>query len=141
MWARCVVPPEEIERLCELTPGLELTLDYTHYFVQGFSEAELEPLVGHARHFHARGGAPERLQAPLKESTIDYERIVDVTREAGFDGFIAVEYCWVEWMHLNEIDVLSETILLRDLLRAKFAGLPWEYPSDMTGPSRERASS
>ena len=54
--------PADVARLVELAPGLELTLDYTHYVSQGFSEDKLEPLIRHARHFHARGGAPGRVQ-------------------------------------------------------------------------------
>ena len=30
--------PEDVARLVELAPGLELTLDYTHYVSQGFNE-------------------------------------------------------------------------------------------------------
>jgi sugar phosphate isomerase/epimerase len=126
--------PEDVERLCEMTPGLELTLDYTHYVAQGYSEAELEPLLARARHFHARGGDAKRLQAPLKESTIDYERAVVALRDRGYDGFVAVEYCWVDWQGLDEVDVLSETIMMRDRLLAAFAGEPWAHPGAV-GPS------
>ncbi len=37
--------PEDVARLVELAPGLELTLDYTHYVSQGFGDADVEPLV------------------------------------------------------------------------------------------------
>jgi sugar phosphate isomerase/epimerase len=122
--------PSDIARLLDLTPGLELTLDYTHYYVQGFGEAELEALIPRARHFHARGGDAERLQAPIRECPIDYERIVEAMRECGYDGYISIEYCWVDWERLNEIDVLSETIILRDRLRAKLAGESWVLGQD-----------
>ena len=69
--------PADVARLVELAPELELTLDYTHYVSQGFAEAELEPLLPHARHFHARGGAAGRVQCALKDSTIDYGRAVE----------------------------------------------------------------
>lgn len=119
--------PHDIAQLCEMASGLELTLDYTHYVCQGFSEREIEPLLRYARHFHARGGDGARLQAPLKESTIDYERIIDRMAEIGYDGYIAVEYCWVAWERLNEVDVLSETVIMRDRLRSKLANEPWTY--------------
>ena len=128
--------PTDIAALCDLAPGLELTLDYTHFIVQGYAAAELEPLLARARHVHVRGGDHERLQAPLRDSTVDYERIVDVLLESGYDGYLAVEYCWVEWSRLNEVDVISETVLLRDRLRAKLAGARWAYRSPDVAESR-----
>jgi sugar phosphate isomerase/epimerase len=109
--------PADIWRLCELAPGLELTLDYTHYVCQGFEAGELEPLLAHTRHFHARGGNATSLQARLADATIDYERVLRAQAEVGYDGYVAVEYCWVAWERLNEVDVLTETVLLRDKLR------------------------
>lgn len=114
--------PADIERLCELARGLTLTLDYTHYVCQGFTEAELDPLLVHTRHFHARGGTVSRLQAPLKDNTIDWGRIVERLESQGYKGYTAVEYCSTDWEHLNELDVISETVLMRDFLRAKLAG-------------------
>ena len=54
---------------CELvqrTPGLTLTLDYTHFTKLGIADDEIEPLVPHASHFHARGACKGRLQASFK---------------------------------------------------------------------------
>jgi sugar phosphate isomerase/epimerase len=124
--------PDDIARLVELAPGLELTLDYTHYISQGFSEAQLEPLVRHARHVHARGGAPGRVQCALKDSTIDYGRLVEALRETGYEGAIALEYVWIDWERCNECDNISETLLLRDRLLAAIAGEPWSYPDSPT---------
>ena len=123
-----VQDPAEARRLCETAPGVELTLDYSHFVYQGYPESEIEPLVPHARHFHARGARERRMQAALKDSVVDFERMVDVMREAGYDGDIGLEYLWIDWEHLNECDTVSETILLRDRLRAKLAGEPWQYP-------------
>jgi sugar phosphate isomerase/epimerase len=120
--------PADVLRLCELAPSLALTVDYTHFVSQGVAEAEVEPLAAHARHVQTRGTAPGLLQAPLRESTLDFERMVDVLQAAGYDGFITVEYIWVAWQRLNEIDVVSETVMLRDRLTAKLRGEPWSYP-------------
>lgn len=121
--------PKEAARLCVATQGMvELTLDYSHFVYQGYPEDEIEPLVAHARHFHARGARERRMQAALKDSTIDFERMVDAMLAAGYEGDIGLEYLWIDWEHLNECDTVSETILLRDRLRAKLAGEPWSYP-------------
>ncbi len=124
--------PEDVARLVELAPGLELTLDYTHYVSQGFSEAQLEPLLRNARHVHARGGAPGRVQCALKDSTIDYGRVVEALIETGYDGAVALEYVWIDWERCNECDNVSETIILRDRLLAAMAGQPWAYPVSST---------
>lgn len=120
--------PADTQLLCDLAPGLELTLDYSHFTARGFSDASIEPLLAHTRHFHVRGARDGRIQAPMKESSIDFDRVVDVLLENGYGGYLATEYSWLEWGGMNELDVLSETILMRDRLRAKLAGEVWSYP-------------
>ena len=120
--------PRDVANLCEMAPDLELTLDYSHFIVQGFEPVEVEPLLTRARHVHMRGANRDRLQASFRRSTIDHDRLVDALRAAKYDGFLAIEYLWIEWAHLNEVDVVSETVLLRDCLLAKLSGKPWHYP-------------
>ena len=54
----------------------------------------------------------------MKENTVDYARILRTMQKIGYSRFVVLEYVWTEWMRCNEVDNLSETILLRDLLRA-----------------------
>jgi sugar phosphate isomerase/epimerase len=110
--------PEAAARLVRSVPGLTLTLDYTHFTRDGVPDSAVEPLIAHASHFHARCARPGRIQASMKENVIDYRRVVDVMRQTGYAGYVGVEYVWVDWEHCNEVDNLSETILLRDLLRS-----------------------
>lgn len=122
--------PEEAARLCRETHGLvRLTLDYSHFVYQGYDESAIEPLLAHARHLHARGSRRRRMQAPLEDSTVDFERMVAALGEVGYAGDIGLEYLWIDWERLNECDTVSETILLRDRLRAAIAGRPWSYPA------------
>ena len=101
-------------------PGLTLTLDYTHFTRGGVPDQ--------------RRGAPDRprqplprprctaraaLQASFKENVIDYGRVLDVMRQVGYAGYVGVEYVWIDWEHCNEVDNLSETILMRDFLRER----------------------
>ena len=120
--------PARALALLERVPGLELTLDYSHFVYQGIAESEVEALAPFARHCHVRGARQGRMQAPLRESAIDFERMVDVLGGTDYDGFLGLEYVWLDWEHCNECDNLSETILLRDRLREKFAGRQWSYP-------------
>ncbi len=114
--------PEKLAELVALTPGLRLTLDYTHFTFLGFSDAEIEPLQALARHFQVRGAARDRLQTPVGESSIDHLRMVAAMRRVGYDAWIGLEYVWQEWMDCNRNDNLSESILLRDQLRQALAG-------------------
>ena len=114
-----IVPtPERAMRLVKQTPGLTLTLDYGHFTQQGIADRRVEPLVKYASHFHARGACRGRLQPPWKENTIDFARILRAMKRAKYKGFLELEYVWMEWQNCNEVDNLSETILLRDHLRA-----------------------
>jgi sugar phosphate isomerase/epimerase len=113
-----IVPtPEDAKKLLDAVPGLTLTLDYTHFVYQGFSDADCETLLPRASHFHARGGAEKRLQTSLKKSAIDYRRVLQQMKEVKYPGYFAIEYVWIDWEGCNETDNLSETILLRDLAK------------------------
>lgn len=114
-----IVPtPMAATRLLDMTPGLTLTLDYTHFTYQGFADSAIEPLLARTSHFHARGACPGKLQSTMAESTIDYSNVVKAMHRTGYRGFVALEYVWTEWMDCNRVDNLSETIILRDILQA-----------------------
>jgi sugar phosphate isomerase/epimerase len=111
-----VPDPVSAQELVAHVPGLTLTLDYTHFTRAGLSDQAVEPLIAHASHFHVRGARSGRLQASFKDNVIDYGRVVDRMRQAGYRGWLGVEYVWIDWEHCNECDNLSETILFRDFL-------------------------
>ena len=111
--------PREAERIVRGVQGLTLTLDYTHFTRIGLADAEIEPLVQYATHFHVRGARKDRLQAPFKDNTIDYARVLTAMRSCRYSGYLGIEYVWIDWEHCNESDNLSETILFRDFLRAQ----------------------
>jgi sugar phosphate isomerase/epimerase len=109
--------PDEAARMVGGVPGLTLTLDYTHFTRLGMPHAEIEPLVQYATHFHVRGARKDRLQTSFKDNTIDYVRVLKAMRSCGYQGYLGIEYVWIDWEHCNESDNLSETILFRDFLR------------------------
>jgi sugar phosphate isomerase/epimerase len=116
--------PREALKLVQNVPGLTLTLDYTHFTRAGLPDSAIEPLVAHASHFHARGARRGRLQASFQKNTIDYTGVVRAMQETGYKGYVGVELVWIDWEHCNEVDNISETILLRDFLRAKLKEAP-----------------
>lgn len=113
-----IVPdPAKAEQLIQQVPGLTLTLDYTHFTRLGTPDAQIEPLVQYASHFHIRGARPGRLQERFAHNTIDYQRLCDCIKASGYQGWLGIEYVWLEWEHCNECDNVAETILFRDFLR------------------------
>lgn len=110
--------PESTLRLIQAVPGLTLTLDYGHFIYQSIENERVHPLAAHASHFHARGGAPGQLQSTVRDNTIDFQSALDHLRRAGYHGRICLEYVWIDWEGCNRTDNISETILLRDHLRA-----------------------
>jgi sugar phosphate isomerase/epimerase len=115
--------PKAALRLVKNVPGLTLTLDYTHFTRAGLPDSAAEPLIAHASHFHARGARKGRLQTSFQQNKIDYARILRAMRKTNYSGYVGVEYVWIDWEHCNEVDNLSETIQMRDFLRAKMSTL------------------
>jgi len=114
-----IVPkPTDALRLIHGVPGQTLTLDYTHFTRAGLPDRAAEPLIAQASHFHARCARKGRLQTSFPKNTINYARILQVMQKTGYRGYLGVEYVWVDWEHCNEVDKLSETVLLRDFLRS-----------------------
>ncbi len=97
-------------------PGLTLTLDYGHFIYQGQTNESVHPLIPHASHFHARGGAKGKLQTIVKENEIDFDTIVSHFKEIGYSGSMCLEYVHVDWEGCNRTDNVSETIRLHKLL-------------------------
>ena len=112
-----VTTPWQAETLALAVPGLTLTLDYTHFTRAGLPDSDIEPLLRYASHFHVRGAREGRLQTSFTANTIDYARVESAMKEAGYTGWIGIEYVWIDWERCNECDNLSETILYRDFFR------------------------
>lgn len=113
-----IADPARAECLIKSVPGLTLTLDLGHLIAQGYTQAAANPLIEHTSHVHARCASPGRLQAPLRTNTIDFQDLVTRLAARGYPGWYAIEYVWIDWEHCNEVDNVSETILLRGVLEA-----------------------
>lgn len=103
-------------KLVKMTKGLTLTLDYGHYTTQGEPDRAIEPLMKYASHFHARAACKGLLQTTLVNNSIDYRRVVKAMKRCKYSGYIGVEYVRMGIDVVPDVDNLSETILMRDLL-------------------------
>lgn len=116
-----VETPDTAGRLVEGVPGLELTLDYGHFTVQGIPDAEIEPLLEHTRMMHLRPGREGLVQSRLVDSTIDFERMVDRLAAIGFDGWLAIEFVHDERPGCQDCDVIQESRALIAQVQARLA--------------------
>lgn len=112
--------PGDTKALLDAVPGLTLTLDYTHFIRNGYRQEEVDTLLGYASHFHARGARKDRLQVSMADNSIDYSKIIENLKKVHYNGWIGLEYIWINWERCNEVDTLSETIRLRDILKEAY---------------------
>lgn len=120
------IDPSATRELIDAVPGLTLTLDYTHFIKEGYKQEDVDDLLVFASHFHARGAKKGSLQTSSKHNTIDYKDILEKLIKVNYNGWVGLEFIWVDWERCNEIDNLSETILLRDFFRESYRKLKHE---------------
>ena len=53
----------------------------------------------------------------MSENIVDFGGVVRAMQKVNYRGFAVLEYGRGEWMNLNRVDGLSETIILRNRLR------------------------
>ena len=100
--------PKRAADLVERTPGLTLTLDYGHLYPRGYSEKEIEPLLEHTSHYHARAINNKTRSSSLADNTLNWKRLFKVMDKAGYRGWIELEYGG---------NSITGTVELRDYLR------------------------
>jgi len=108
--------------MTEEAKGLTLALDYSHFWSQGYTMEQINPLVKHATIVHARGSALGKAQTPFELSTVDFGEMCEEMKRTNYDGCICMEYCYLGWEGLNRTDNISETMKLRQHL-ADFLGI------------------
>lgn len=114
-----ILPESKIAlRFLEQVPGLTLTLDYGHFIYKGESNEAVHKLLIHASHLHGRGGAKGKLQAPMEHNAIDFAEIKNQLKSRHYEGYLCIEYVWVNWEDCNRTDNISETLLLKELLES-----------------------
>lgn len=107
--------------LIERVPGLKLTLDYAHFACLGWRQDEIDVLAPHAAHMHMRQGKPGALQTKGHEGTINMAAQLATLKAVNYAGYLSLEYVHQDYMGTLYDDVLTETIQLRDQIRAWLA--------------------
>lgn len=114
------ISPSATEELVNSVPGLTLTLDYTHFIREGYKQEDVDKLLKYTGHFHARGAKKGYLQASMSNNTIRYNDIIKKLIKLNYKSWVGLEYIWIDWAQCNEVDTLSETILLRDTIKEAY---------------------
>jgi sugar phosphate isomerase/epimerase len=109
--------PRDTLTVVEAAPELELALDYAHFVTLGYTQAEIDPLCAFAAHVHLRQAKPGFLQTRLEHGTLNFPAMLGALRQAGYDGYLAIEYVHQDYLQTDNVDVISETVKLRDLIR------------------------
>ncbi|TFG68616.1 MAG: hypothetical protein E4H27_07805, partial [Anaerolineales bacterium] len=91
-WHSLAESPTRAQWFCEQVPGLGLTLDYSHFIAQDYTQDEIEPLHAYTRHFHARQAKTGATNVTLTEGVIDFHRILQTFNRDGWDGVVCLEY-------------------------------------------------
>ena len=57
------------------------------------------------------------MQARWDDGVIDFSAVVELLKRAGYSGCLALEYEHDPWMECDRVDVMTETIKMRDVVR------------------------
>ena len=114
-------PAQALDLLGEV-PGLGLILDYAHLVCAGYSQESIDVLAPHATHIHLRQAKPGKLQEKLALGTINFNALLGNLKSIGYDAYVAYEYVHQDYMDTLYDDVLTETVLMRDLVNTFLRG-------------------
>lgn len=108
--------PDKAAELVNMTKGLTLTLDYSHFIKNGAGQPDIDALLPYAAHMHFRNAAKGKSQTIFDESEIDYLRVICLLKERSYNGGLTIEFCSQAWENQNRVDTVGETVFLRDYL-------------------------
>ena len=102
-------------------PALKIVLDYSHFMAQGYGPGDADPLGPYAGHVHLRHACNGKLQARWADGELDLHAVVEVLDAADYNGYLTLEYEHDPWLDCDQVDVMTETIKMRDEMRRLLA--------------------
>jgi len=109
--------PEQALALLDTVPGLRLTLDWAQFASQRIKPKDIAPLLPHVRHVQVRQAAPNRLQVPSEKGKIDLSEMIQMLREADYQGSLSIELMPAGRHGAQAVQPVMEALALRDTLR------------------------
>jgi sugar phosphate isomerase/epimerase len=118
-------------------PGLRINHDPGQFACMGFEQETYESLYARTPHVHMRQARPGALQEKLEQGTIDFRRVVRGLQAAAFTGVYATEYVhFARSADCANVDVVTETVKMRDLICVELAALAAGADADGGAPRR-----
>ena len=116
--------PDSALELFRAVPDLGLILDYAHFVCQGYTQPSIDPLAQYTADVHLRQAKPGLLQTALEDGTINFALVLDQLQQVGYEDYLCLEYVHQNYIGANNVDVLSETVKMRDFVRAQLGTCP-----------------
>ena len=110
--------PKDALAFLQANPQFRLTLDYSHFVFNRHSQQDIDPLIPYAAHVHLRQGAEGTLQSRWETGVIDFCAVLHKLKAAHYKGYLTIEYEHDTWLDLDRVDVMTETIKMRNLVRS-----------------------
>ncbi len=110
--------PKMAAWLAQQVNGARIALDYAHFICQGYTQPEVNSLIPYTGHIHLRQAKSGWLQTKLEDGTINFALVINDLKQAGYTGYWCVEYVHQNYIGADNVDVLTETIKMRNFLNA-----------------------
>jgi sugar phosphate isomerase/epimerase len=84
--------PDTVSTICGHVQGLGLSLDPSHYhFGQPPETSNYEKLMGYVHNVYLRDSTPDCLQVRVGQGIIEYGKLINLLRKAGYDRALCVD--------------------------------------------------
>ena len=119
-----VAAPAQALELVRAVSGLEITLDTSHFVYQGFGLNDIAALIPHTRHVQVRPARRNHMQVRVHQDESDIPGLINLLYASSYEGFMALEYVWMETWECDRVDNTTETVVLNDLVCSLMAARP-----------------
>jgi sugar phosphate isomerase/epimerase len=83
--------PNTAVELCQSVKGMGITLDPSYFICRPGSSVDFDVVFPHTQHLHLRDTSPTELQVLAGLGEVDYNHIVQMLRQSGFQRSLSVD--------------------------------------------------
>ena len=112
----CIETPQATLQLLDRCPGLTITLDPSHYAYIGTAAEQMTVVASRTRHVQIRPAGRGVMQCKVPDNQIDLRVLLAALHHAGYAGWIASEFVWMDKWQCDEVDNTAESKRLHELL-------------------------
>ena len=111
--------PNTIELMCNHVKGLGIAMDPSHFLFGPYAGYDIEPLLKYTYHVYLRDSQADKLQVRVGQGEIEYGKLINQLRQAGYDRALCVDIRPQEGLdrdghdaELRKLRLLLESLLL-----------------------------